>query len=81
MIKTHSNGDEHNHQRALGNCRGIALIVAREEGQRAKANLLNIQSDKDVIHRFGGEQSCNRNEHPVESAAAIDLPPVSPAAG
>lgn len=49
--------DQNYHQNSFGESRGRLLIVAAQEEQSGKADLLNIETDEDVLDGLGEEQS------------------------
>ena len=55
--KDSRSNNQHDGQDTLGECRRLALVVARQEEERREADHLDVQANKDVLDGLGEEES------------------------
>lgn len=48
---------KHNHESCLRQCTRFCLTITGQEKERTKANLLNVNSNEDVLNSFGEEET------------------------
>ena len=56
-VETHREDNQHHHQCALGDRTRVTLAVTREEEQRGKQDLFNVQAHKHMLDRHREEPS------------------------
>lgn len=66
---TYSADDEHDHQRALWDRAWVIVPILSEEEQRREADLLDVQTNEDVLEGLGEEQPAR-----VARARLLQLP-------
>lgn len=66
---THSEHNQHDHERALGNRAGVLVFVSRKEEQSTEADLLDIQAYEDMLDCLREEQASG-----ISGRRLVELP-------
>lgn len=67
--KTHSQNDQNNAERSLGDACSFLVLILSEEEQRGETDLLEVETDKYVRHGLGEEQTAG-----VARLGHVELP-------